>query len=173
MFFWKVTPRGFLYCSPGMLILLTTVLKKYVFSLYWMNVFLWMNRIVRSEELDCCALTLRKGSLVIVKFQRSRLNESLEHEEVSNNRCDPSKLQCANSCSGFIIFQFVFHATKKRHPVLSGCSLRVWGTCSILKNKLLSSLFALGGYEKTTCHCRNLVKKAEIKDYSVGKVLQG
>lgn len=84
-----------------------------------------MNGIVKSEELGSGTLTVRKGSLVIVKFQRRNLNESLEHKEVSNNTCDPSKLQCANSCSGFIIFQFVFHATNKMHPMLSGCFLRV------------------------------------------------
>jgi len=63
-----------------------------------------MNRIVESEELECCSLTVRKGSLIIVRFQRKSLTESLEHEEVSNNRCDQSKLQCANGSFGFMIF---------------------------------------------------------------------
>lgn len=103
-------------------------------------------------------LTVRKGSLIIVKFQRKSLSESLEHEEVSNNRCNQSKLQCANSCFGFIIFQSVFYMNKRMHPMLSGCFLRVWWTSSFLKNKLLNILlFVLGGYEKTTCHSKNFV----------------
>jgi len=35
---------------------------------------------------------------------------------------------------------------------------------SILKSKLLNVLwFVLGGYEKTTCHSKNLVEEAEVK----------
>lgn len=109
------------------------------------------------------ALTVGKRSLVVVKFQRKSLNESLEQEEVSNNRGDQSKLQCANSCFGFIILQLVFCTSKKMHPLLSGCFLRVWWT-TILKKKLLNILLTvLGGYEKTTCHSKHLVKEAQIK----------
>lgn len=79
-----------------------------------------MNRIVKPKELECWFLIVRKGSLIIVKFQRKSLNESLEHEEVSNNRCDQSKLQCANSCFRFIIFRFVFYTNK------APCAFRVF-----------------------------------------------
>lgn len=56
----------------------------------------WINRIGKSEEFKHYSATLRKGSLIIFKFQSKSLSEIVEHEEVSNNRCDQSELQSAN-----------------------------------------------------------------------------
>lgn len=99
-----------------------------------------------------CSFTVRKSSLIIIKFQRKTLSGSQEHEEVLSNRCDQSKLQRANS--------LCFIRIRKCTLMLSSCFLIIGWDSRVLKKKLLNILSQEG---KTTHHSKKLIKKAEIK----------